>query len=254
MAHIPLIHGPDGAKLSKRHGALGVDAYRAMGYLPEAMRNYLVRLGWSHGDAEIMSDDEMVGWFDISGINKAATRLDFQKLESVNAHYLRQRSDDALFATLTGALRYLPGGEAFSASLDDTRNGQLRAALPLLKERAKTLLDLIDGASFIVAQRPLVLDEAAAALLDKDGARAALAGVLSTLESAAEWTAPALEAAVKAYAVASAMKLGAVAQPLRAALTGRAASPGIFDVLAILGRDESLGRIRDQVPSETPAG
>jgi glutamyl-tRNA synthetase len=246
MAHIPLIHGPDGAKLSKRHGALGVDAYRAMGYLPEALRNYLVRLGWSHGDAEIMSDDEMIAWFDIPGINKAATRLDFQKLESVNAHYLRQRPDDALFATFIDALRFLPGGDDFAARLDETRRAQVRAALPLLKDRAKTLVDLIDGAAFIVATRPLALDEAAAALLAKDGARMALAGVLPVLEAEGDWSAAPLEAAVKGHASAAGVKLGALAQPLRAALTGRAASPGIFDVLAILGREESLGRIRDQ--------
>jgi glutamyl-tRNA synthetase len=254
MAHIPLIHGPDGAKLSKRHGALGVDAYRAMGYLPEAMRNYLVRLGWSHGDAEIMSDDEMIAWFDIPGINKAATRLDFQKLESVNAHYLRQGPEDELFATFMDSLRFLPGGGAFAALLDDARRAQLRAALPLLKERAKTLVDLVDGAAFIVATRPLAPDEAAAALLAKDGARAALAGLLPVLEAEGDWSAAALEAAVKAHAAATGSKLGAIAQPLRAALTGRAASPGIFDVLVILGRDESLGRIRDQIPPATSAG
>ncbi|MBN9023618.1 MAG: glutamate--tRNA ligase, partial [Rhizobiales bacterium] len=246
MAHIPLIHGPDGAKLSKRHGALGVDAYRAMGYLPEAMRNYLVRLGWSHGDAEIMSGEEMIAWFDIPGINKAAARFDFQKLESINAHYLRQMPDDALFATLLDSLPLLPEGEAFAASLDATRRAQLRAALPLLKDRAKTLRDLIDGASFITATRPLAIDEAGAALLAKDGARAALAALVPVLEAEPDWSTAALEAAVKAHATAAGVKLGAIAQPLRAALTGRAASPGIFDVLAILGRDESLARIRDQ--------
>jgi glutamyl-tRNA synthetase len=246
MAHIPLIHGPDGAKLSKRHGALGVDAYRAMGYLPDAMRNYLVRLGWSHGDAEIMSSDEMIAWFDIPGINRAAARFDFQKLESLNAHYLRQRPDDALLATLFDSLRFLPGGDAFSEKLDDHRREQLRQALPLLKERAKTLLDLIDGAGFIVADRPLAMDEAATALLAKDGARDALAALLPVLEAEPDWSAAALEAAVKAHAASAGVKLGAIAQPLRAALTGRAASPGIFDVLAILGRDESIARIRDQ--------
>jgi len=246
MAHIPLIHGPDGAKLSKRHGALGVDAYRAMGYLPEAMRNYLVRLGWSHGDAEIMSNDEMVAWFDIPGINKAAARFDFQKLESINAHYLRQTPDDVLFATLLDSLRLLPEGEAFAGRLDDGRKAQLRRALPLLKERAKTLRDLIDGAGFITAERPLAIDDAAAALLARDGARATLAALLPVLEAAPEWSTETLEAAVKAHAAATGAKLGAIAQPLRAALTGRAASPGIFDVLAILGREESLARIGDQ--------
>jgi len=246
MAHIPLIHGPDGAKLSKRHGALGVDAYRAMGYLPEAMRNYLVRLGWSHGDAEIMSDDEMIDWFDLPAINKAAARFDFQKLESVNAHYLRQKTDADLLATFMATLHYLPGGPEFRAELDPERLFRLRQALPHLKDRAKTLLDLIEHAGFIVATRPLVPDEAAAALLAKDGARAALAEVLPVLRHAADWSASALEAAVKAHASATGLKLGALAQPLRAALTGRAASPGIFDVLAILGKDESIGRIADQ--------
>ena len=253
MAHIPLIHGPDGAKLSKRHGALGVDAYRAMGYLPEAMRNYLVRLGWSHGDAEIMSTDEMIAWFDLPGINKAAARFDFQKLESINGHYLRQSSDADLLATLLDSLHFLPGGAAFHARLDPDRLSRLRAALPHLKDRARTLVDLIDGAAFIVAERPLAPDEAALAILDKDGARAALAGVLAVLRDATDWSAPTLEAAVKAHATAAGLKLGAIAQPLRAALTGRAASPGIFDVLVILGREESLARIGDQARAPTAA-
>ena len=253
MAHIPLIHGPDGAKLSKRHGALGVDAYRAMGYLPEAMRNYLVRLGWSHGDAEIMSTDEMIAWFDLPGINKAAARFDFQKLESINGHYLRQSSDADLLATLLDSLHFLPGGAAFHARLDPDRLSRLRAALPHLKDRARTLVDLIDGAAFIVAERPLAPDEAALAILVKDGARAALAGVLAVLRDATDWSAPTLEAAVKAHATAAGLKLGAIAQPLRAALTGRAASPGIFDVLVILGREESLARIGDQARAPTAA-
>jgi glutamyl-tRNA synthetase len=253
MAHIPLIHGSDGAKLSKRHGALGVDAYRAMGYLPEAMRNYLVRLGWSHGDAEIMSTDEMIAWFDIAGINKAAARFDFQKLESINAHYLRQMPDADLMATFMDSLHYLPGGAEFQAKLDPDRLFRLRQALPFLKDRAKTLVDLIEGAAFIVAERPLIPDEAAAALLAKDGARVALAELLAVLRDAGDWSAPALEAAVKAYAASGGLKLGAIAQPLRAALTGRAASPGIFDVLAILGKDESLGRIADQTGAPTRA-
>ena len=253
MAHIPLIHGPDGAKLSKRHGALGVDAYRAMGYLPEAMRNYLVRLGWSHGDHEIMSSEEMIAWFDLPGINKAAARFDFQKLESINAHYLRQKSDADLLATLLDSLHFLPGGDAFRAKLDPDRLFRLRQALPLLKERAKALPDLIDGASFIVADRPLDLDAAAAALLAKDGARAALGSLLPVLRETIDWTAPALEAAVKEYAVSAGLKLGVIAQPLRAALTGRAASPGIFDVLAILGKEESLARIEEQAMSTAGA-
>jgi len=251
MAHIPLIHGPDGAKLSKRHGALGVDAYRAMGYLPEAMRNYLVRLGWSHGDAEIMSNEEMISWFDIAGINKAAARFDFAKLESVNAHYLRASDDSALYDKLLSSLHFLPEGASFAAKLTENRKDRLRQGLPFLKERAKTLIDIIDSAAFIVADRPLALDDDALALLAKDGARDALLAVLPVLDSVSEWSARALEAAVKAHAAANNMKLGTIAQPLRAALTGRAASPGLFDVLAILGRSESLDRIRDQAGPAT---
>jgi glutamyl-tRNA synthetase len=244
MAHIPLIHGPDGAKLSKRHGALGVEAYRAMGYLPEAMRNYLVRLGWSHGDDEIMSTDDMVRWFDIDGINKAPSRFDFAKLGSINAHYMRTMNDDALLDTLIEALPHLPGGPEFQAKLDVACRARMFAAMPLLKDRAKTLLDLMDRANFIVAERPLTLDAAAMVLVTSE-ARAILARLLPALTALADWTVEDTEAAVKAFTEKENLKLGSVAQPLRAALTGRSASPGIFDVLVILGRDESLARISD---------
>ncbi len=245
MAHIPLIHGPDGAKLSKRHGALGVDAYRAMGYLPEALRNYLVRLSWSHGDEEIMSLEQMIEWFDFDGIGRGAARFDFAKLESINGHYLRLQDDASLFDTFLAALPHLPGGNEFLAKLDPPRRAQVRAALPLLKERAKTLVDLIAGAGFILAERPLTPDAAAAALLDGD-ARKLLGDLKPALEAVQDWSVATTEAAVKAFAEGHGLKLGKVAQPLRAALTGRAASPGIFEVLAILGRAESLGRISDQ--------
>jgi glutamyl-tRNA synthetase len=245
MAHIPLIHGSDGAKLSKRHGALGVDAYRAMGYLPEAMRNYLVRLGWSHGDDEIMSTEQMVEWFDIDAINRGAARFDFAKLESVNAHYLRQMDDAALTDLFLAELDKLAKGEAFAARLDDKRIGQLRAAMPHLKERAKSLADLMDAAEFIVATRPLPVDEAAQKLLDVD-ARRLLAKAVDALTGVSDWTVDAIEQAIKALAENSGLKLGKIAQPLRAALTGRTTSPGIYDVLAILGREESLARIADQ--------
>ncbi len=245
MAHIPLIHGPDGAKLSKRHGALGVDAYRAMGYLPEALRNYLVRLGWSHGDDEIMSTEQMVDWFDIDDINKAAARFDFAKLESVNAHYLRAMPDETLLDRLSEALPHLPEGAAFAERLDAQGRARLLSALPGLKERAKTLKDLIDGAGFIFAARPLALDAAAQAALDAS-AREALGQIRAILSDVSDWSAGATEAAVKAYAEANGIKLGKVAQPLRAALTGKTTSPGIFDVLAVLGREESLARIADQ--------
>jgi glutamyl-tRNA synthetase len=245
MAHIPLIHGPDGAKLSKRHGALGVDAYRAMGYLPEAMRNYLVRLGWSHGDDEIMSTGQMIEWFDIDAINRGAARFDFAKLESVNAHYLRQMDDDTLTDCFLSELDKLGRGEPFSARLDGRRTAQLRAAMPHLKERAKTFADLMDAAEFIAATRPLPVDEAAAKLLDTE-ARRLLARAAEALSGVSDWRVEGIEHAIKAFAEGAGLKLGKIAQPLRAALTGRTTSPGIYDVLAILGREESLARIADQ--------
>ncbi|SDB13038.1 glutamyl-tRNA synthetase [Bauldia litoralis] len=245
LAHIPLIHGPDGAKLSKRHGALGVEAYRAMGYLPEALRNYLVRLGWSHGDDEIMSTDEMIAWFDLDGIGRGAARFDFAKLENVNAQYIREKDDADLLATLIQELPHLPDGDAFGATLDEERLGRLRKAMPLLKDRAKTLIDLIDRAGFLVAERPLAIDEKADALLTEE-ARATLGDLLPRLEAIDDWSAPTLESVVKAYAEEISLKLGKIAQPLRAALTGTTTSPGIFEVLEVLGRVESLGRIADQ--------
>jgi glutamyl-tRNA synthetase len=245
MAHIPLIHGPDGAKLSKRHGALGVDAYRAMGYLPEALRNYLVRLGWSHGDDEIMSTDQMIEWFDIDDVNKGAARFDFAKLESVNAHYIRAMDDRTLLDRIKSVLPHLSKGDAVAERLTPQKEARLLAALPGLKERAKTLNDLLDGAEFLFADRPLAIDTAAAVVLDAE-ARRTLNALLPALATLPEWSSHSTEAAVKAFAEAKGLKLGKVAQPLRAALTGRTTSPGIFDVLAILGRDESLSRITDQ--------
>ncbi|MCW5696621.1 MAG: glutamate--tRNA ligase [Bauldia sp.] len=248
MAHIPLIHGPDGAKLSKRHGALGVDAYRAMGYLPDAMRNYLVRLGWSHGDSEIMSTDEMIAWFDLPGIGRSPARFDFARLENLNGHYMRASDDDALLARFLDTVPHLPGGAAFLAKLTPERTAQLRQALPGLKERAKTLVELMDGAQFLVAERPLPVDDAAAAILTPE-ARGIVRDLAAGFADIADWTAAAAEGVVRAYADARGLKLGKVAQPLRAALTGRTTSPGIFDVLAILGRDESLARLRDHAAS-----
>ncbi|MBV2144592.1 glutamate--tRNA ligase [Falsochrobactrum sp. TDYN1] len=246
MAHIPLIHGADGAKLSKRHGALGVDAYRAMGYLPEALRNYLVRLGWSHGDDEIMSTEQMIEWFDVKDINKGAARFDFQKLEAINGLYMRTSDDNSLFDALVTVLPELEGGKELADALDDKHRAQLLAAMPGLKDRAKTLKELADGAKFIFATRPLDLDEKAASLLNDEG-RAILGSVLPHLESVSEWNIEPLDAAVRAHAEAAGLKLGKIAQPLRAALTGKATSPGVFDVLFVLGRQESLDRIRDQV-------
>ena len=247
MSHIPLIHGADGAKLSKRHGALGVEAYRAMGYLPEALLNYLARLGWSHGDDEVMSIEDMIAWFDIGDVNKGAARFDFAKLEALNGVHMRKMDDKTLFDVFVATLPYLEGGPALAAKLDDRRKAQLLAAMPGLKERAKTLIELVDGAAFLFAERPLQLDEKAAGLLGGD-ARAILRGANAALSAVAgEWTAASAEAAVRDFAQAGGHKLGAVAQPLRAALTGRSTSPGVFDVLAVLGREESLARIGDQI-------
>jgi glutamyl-tRNA synthetase len=244
MAHLPLIHGPDGAKLSKRHGALGVDAYRDMGYLPAAMRNYLARLGWSHGDDEIFSTEQLVDWFDLEHVGKSPARFDFAKLENLNGHYMRATADDALLADFVAFLAHAPGGGTMLARLDADARARLRMALPGLKERAKTLVELKDQAGFLVAERPLAIDDKARAILDGDG-RQALAALLPVLEQTA-WSAPSLEEAVKSFAGAQGFKLGKLAQPLRAALTGSSTSPGIFDVLVALGREESLSRIRDQ--------
>jgi glutamyl-tRNA synthetase len=245
MAHIPLIHGPDGAKLSKRHGALGVDAYRAMGYLPIAMRNYLVRLGWSHGDQEIFSTVEMIELFDLPQIGRSPARFDFAKLESLNAHYLRQMSDADLVFEIERLLPHVAGGDALAAKMTPELRERLVIAMPGLKERAKSLVELIDAAHYLYAERPIELDPAAAALLTAD-ARAMIADLLPLLEGVEPWSDENLEGAVRAFAEQRGAKLGAVAQPLRAALTGRTRSPGIFDVLRSLGKAESLARLRDQ--------
>jgi glutamyl-tRNA synthetase len=245
MAHIPLIHGPDGSKLSKRHGALGVDAYRAMGYLPAAMRNYLVRLGWSHGDQEIFSTEEMIAAFDLPQIGRSPARFDFAKLESLNGHYMRSSSDRDLLAAIDQLLPHLPGGAETAAKLTPAVREQVMAAMPELKERAKTLVELVDAASFLWASRPLALDDKATALLTPE-ARALVSEILPDLDAVESWTAEAAEQAVRGYAERKGAKLGSVAQPLRAALTGKTTSPGIFNVLAVLGREESLARLRDQ--------
>jgi glutamyl-tRNA synthetase len=248
MAHIPLIHGPDGSKLSKRHGALGVDAYRAMGYLPVALRNYLVRLGWAHGDQEIFSTEEMIAAFDLPQIGRSPARFDFAKLESLNGHYIRQSADADLLAAIDQLLPHIEGGAELAAKMTPDLRRQWLAAMPSLKERAKTLLDLIDGAKFLLADRPLPLDDKAAALLTAD-AKTLLADIGAELAAVEPWTAETTEQAVRTFAESKGAKLGAIAQPLRAALTGRTTSPGIFEVLAVLGKAESLARVADQTGS-----
>jgi glutamyl-tRNA synthetase len=237
-AHVPLIHGADGAKLSKRHGALGVDSYRdELGILPEALFNYLLRLGWGHGDEEIISREQAVEWFDIADVGKGPSRFDLAKLQSLNGHYLRE-ADDARLAELVAPRL---GGAPDPALL--TR------AMPHLKVRAKDLNELADGARFLFAVRPLVFTEKASALLTDD-ARALLGRIEVLLLGANDWSVPGLEAVLKALAEELGLGLGKLAQPLRAALTGQTTSPGIFDVLELLGRDESLARISAQVPAD----
>jgi glutamyl-tRNA synthetase len=251
MAHIPLIHGPDGAKLSKRHGALGVEAYRSLGYLPEALRNYLVRLGWSHGDQEIFSTQEMIDAFDLGSIGRSPARFDFAKLENLNGHYMRHADDEHLVNALEGLLPELDKDEHhLGRTLTPGLRQKLLTAMPGLKERAKTLVELLDSAYYLYAKRPLHLDEKAAGVL-ADG-RARLAGIVEKLEAVSDWTASNVETVVREHAEAIGAKLGQVAQPLRAALTGRATSPGLFDVMAVLGRDETLSRLKDQL-KDAPA-
>jgi glutamyl-tRNA synthetase len=245
MAHVPLIHGPDGAKLSKRHGALGVEAYRSLGYLPAALRNYLVRLGWSHGDQEIFSTEEMIEAFDLSSIGRSPARFDFVKLENLNGHYMRQSPDEDLVAAIESLLPEIGAERGLGSSFDRALRQKLVAAMPGLKERAKTLVELLDSAYYLYAQRPLRLDEKAAGLLADGAAR--LAGIAEKLAAVTEWTAQGVEAVVREHAEAIGVKLGQVAQPLRAALTGRATSPGLFDVMAVLGKDETLLRLGDQI-------
>ena len=252
MSHIPLIHGPDGSKLSKRHGALGVEAYRAMGYLPAALRNYLVRLGWSHGDQEIFSTDEMIKAFDLPAIGRSAARFDFAKLENLNGHYIRQSDDQSLVTRFESLLDYVANGAALKAKLNDTTRAKLLAAMPSLKERAKTLIELIDASYFIFAERPLHVDAKAQALLTGE-TRELIGRLRNALEDVTPWSAETTEAAMRAFAEANNLKLGAVAQPLRVALTGKTTSPGIFEVLSVLGRDECLARLNDQAGDQATA-
>jgi len=240
FAHIPLIHGPDGAKLSKRHGALGVEAYRDMGYLPAAMRNYLARLGWGHGDDEYFDDAQAQAWFDLPAIGKAPARLDFAKLADLNGRWMRDSDDAALVAEIE---RLFAAQHRDPLSLP--QRTKLAQAMPGLKQRAKTLVELIDSAYYILGDSPITPDDKAVKLLTPE-ACALLGKLTPRLQGVSDWTSEALESAVRAFAEEAGVKLGSVAQPLRAALTGRATSPGVFDVLVTLGRDESLARIAAQ--------
>lgn len=245
MTHIPLIHGPDGAKLSKRHGALGAQDYRDMGYLPEALRNYLVRLGWAHGDDEIMSDEQMIRWFGFDGMSKGAARFDVNKLQALNGHYVRHADDKYLLSRMTDILPTVEGGAQLLANLTDDRRAQILALMPGLKERAKTVIELIEGVRFLFALRPLMFDEKAERILT-EGGRELLSGLLPDLEKLENWSVESTDAAVRSFAESNELKLGKVAQPIRAALTGTTVSPPVFDVMAALGKEETLARIADQ--------
>ncbi len=240
-AHVPLIHGSDGAKLSKRHGALGVDAYRdELGILPDALFNYLLRLGWGHGDDEFIPREKAIEWFDISDVGKSPARFDLAKLLNLNGHYMREADDAALTALIAPRLP------------DDADRALLEQAMPVLKVRARDTLELAQSSGFLFARRPLALDEKAQALLTDD-ARGILARLMLQLDAENDWTTEGLEASLKSLAEALGLGLGKLAQPLRSALTGQTTSPGIFDVLVLLGRDESLARIADQA-AVAPAG
>ena len=241
FAHVPLIHGPDGAKLSKRHSALGAEAYRDLGFLPDALRNYLLRLGWSHGDDEIIHTDQAIAWFDLDGIGRSPARFDVDKLTSLNLHYIKASDERRL------AYAALPHVEALlGRSLESFERDRLLAAIPSLKERVKTLVELAENVTFFFSPRPVELEPKAAKVLTDD-ARSLLADMLPDLEALISWTADELEAAVRKFAETRELGLGKVAQPLRAALTGRTVSPPVFDVLAVFGRDESLARISDTI-------
>jgi glutamyl-tRNA synthetase len=235
-AHIPLIHGSDGSKLSKRHGALGVEAYRdELGILPEALFNYLLRLGWGHGDDEIIARDQAIAWFDLDHVGKSPSRFDLKKLMNVNGQYIRDAGDERLARLIAPALE-----------ADEEQQRLLVQAMPELKARAHDLHQLADGARFLFEQRPLALDDGAAALLTTE-TRPLLQAAHAALAALPTWEHDALDSAIRAVAEEQQVKLGKLAQPLRAALTGRTTSPGIFDVLALLGQGESLARISDQM-------
>ncbi len=241
FAHIPLIHGADGAKLSKRHGALGVEAYRDMGILPEALRNYLLRLGWSHGDDEIIDTEQAIAWFDLDAVGKSPSRFDIPKLENLNSHYIRAMDEGELCRLLAERLP-----ETAGRALTDVELTRLPLAISALKERAQTLVELTDKAGFLLDTRPLEMEDKAVGLLGGD-APALLAKAHGALQDLSAWEHDDLATAVRGLAEAEGLKLGKLAQPLRAALTGRNASPGIFEVLYFLGREESLARIGDQM-------
>jgi glutamyl-tRNA synthetase len=239
FAHIPLIHGPDGGKLSKRHGALAVEAYREMGYLPEALCNYLLRLGWSHGDDEIIGTEQAIRWFDLDGVGRAPARFDLAKLSNLNGHYLRRADDERLTELILPRL-----AEMLDGKLAEDAPSRLEKGMPGLKERAKTVTELTENAMFYARKRPQPLTEKAARVLDGQ-ARGRLGRLRRSLAAIGRWNAEAVEAATRGLAQEEQIALGKIAQPLRAALSGATVSPGIFDVMVVLGQEETLGRLDD---------
>lgn len=238
FAHIPLIHGPDGAKLSKRHGAQAVHEYAEMGYLPEAMRNYLARLGWAHGDEELFSDEQALEWFDLAGVGKAPARLDFDKLAHVNAHWMRLADDDRLAKLVLDI--HLSRGHALGPD-DEAR---LFKAMPFVKDRAKTTLELADQTAFVLRQRPLTIYEKGLPMLaGESGER--IGRLRDRLALFQSWDVFALEAELKAFAEEEAVGFGKIGPAVRAALTGDGVSPDIAKTLSALGKEESLGRLND---------
>ncbi len=239
FAHIPLIHGTDGKKLSKRHGAVGLHEYAALGYPAAAMRNYLARLGWAHGDDELFTDAQALAWFDLSGIGRAPARLDFKKLEHVSGWHIAQMDDATLLAELAGFL-----AASDRPPLTAIQTARLTPILPVLKEKAKTLPGLLEQAHFALVDRPLEIDEKAGNALDTVSR-----GMLKELTAALQhvtWSREELEQAAKAVAEAHGLGLGKIAAPLRAALAGKTSTPSVFDMMLALGRDEALARLQDQ--------
>ena len=238
-AHIPLIHGADGAKLSKRHGALAVDAYANLGILAEAMNNYLLRLGWSHGDNEIISRDQAIEWFNIGAIGRSPSRFDMERLSSLNGHYIRETEDDRLISLIKPFLN-----EILGYAPDDKTMARLKRLLANLKPRSNNLLELVDNALFLFSNRPIYLDDKAAKLITPE-TRLFLAALAAELENLPDWRPDSLDTLIRGFGETLGMKMGKIAQPLRAVLTGKTVSPGIFDVMTALGREETLSRLRD---------
>ena len=248
MAHIPLIYGPDGAKLSKRHGATGAEAYRAMGYLPDALRNYLARLGWSHGDQEFFTTDELIAAFSTKGMGKSPSRFDFAKLENMNGQYIRDTADEKLVLEIERILPEVENGDWYQDRWTEHRRTQLVALMPALKERAKNLLDMIASAKFLFVDGELEFEEKAQSVLDADdgAARKTLAQLIATLENIEKWSLEAIDQSVRQFINDNDLKLGKVAQPIRAATTGSTTSPGVFEIMYVLGKEDCISRIQKQ--------